>query len=146
MSNHEIIIRMEEIRKIYDTGKIKVEALKGINLEIEKGELVAIVGPSGSGKSTLLNIMGTLDRPSSGVVRVTGIDIAGLSDRQLAALRATRIGFVRYDYPGRKEPHKLEAPARGQEPQAPAPGCSHQPQARRQSNDWKNPRAGACGL
>ena len=59
-----------------------------------EGELVAIVGPSGSGKSTLLHLMGTLDRPSSGTVRVTGLDVAGMSDRELAALRATRIGFV----------------------------------------------------
>jgi putative ABC transport system ATP-binding protein len=65
-----------------------------VNLTIFEGELVAVVGPSGSGKSTLLAIMGTLDRPTSGTVRVTGIDIAGLGDRQLSALRATRIGFV----------------------------------------------------
>jgi putative ABC transport system ATP-binding protein len=65
-----------------------------VNLTIRERELVAVVGPSGSGKSTLLAIMGTLDRPTSGTVRVTGIDIAGLGDRQLSALRATRIGFV----------------------------------------------------
>jgi putative ABC transport system ATP-binding protein len=64
-------------------------------LELDhEGDLVAIVGPSGSGKSTLLHLMGTLDRPSAGTVRVTGIDIAGLNDRELSALRATRIGFV----------------------------------------------------
>jgi putative ABC transport system ATP-binding protein len=61
---------------------------------VREGELVAIVGPSGSGKSTLLHLMGTLDRPSAGAVRITGVDTADLSDRELAALRATRIGFV----------------------------------------------------
>jgi putative ABC transport system ATP-binding protein len=68
--------------------------LHTVDLAIREGELVAVVGPSGSGKSTLLNIMGTLDRPTTGTVRVTGIDIAGLNDRQLSALRAGRIGFV----------------------------------------------------
>jgi putative ABC transport system ATP-binding protein len=75
-------------------GEPPLEVLHGVNLTIGEGELVAVVGPSGSGKSTLLAIMGTLDRPTSGTVRVTGIDIAGLGDRQLSALRATRIGFV----------------------------------------------------
>ncbi len=71
-----------------------VVALDGVSFSVQRGELLAIVGPSGSGKSTLLHLMGTLDRPSSGTVRVTGLDVAGLSDRELAALRATRIGFV----------------------------------------------------
>ncbi|MBV8559524.1 MAG: ABC transporter ATP-binding protein [Acidimicrobiia bacterium] len=71
-----------------------MQVLHGVNLTIGEGELVAVLGPSGSGKSTLLAIMGTLDPPRSGTVRVTGIDIAGLGDRQLSALRATRIGFV----------------------------------------------------
>jgi len=71
-----------------------VRALAGVNLTINQGEFLAIIGPSGSGKSTLLHIMGILDRPSSGTVRVTGLDTARLSDRELAAIRATRIGFV----------------------------------------------------
>jgi putative ABC transport system ATP-binding protein len=71
-----------------------VPALAGVDLQIRQGELVAIAGPSGSGKSTLLHVMGILDRPDSGTVRVTGLDIARLTDGQLAALRATRIGFV----------------------------------------------------
>jgi putative ABC transport system ATP-binding protein len=75
-------------------GHPPVQALAGIDLTIRQGELVAIVGPSGSGKSTLLHVMGILDRPDSGSVRITGLDIAWLTDRQLAALRATRIGFV----------------------------------------------------
>jgi len=71
-----------------------VTALAAAHLDIAAGELVAIVGPSGSGKSTLLNIIGTLDRPTSGTVRITGHDVARLSDRQLSALRAREIGFV----------------------------------------------------
>ena len=71
-----------------------VTALRGLDLRITQGELVGIVGPSGSGKTTLLQIMGTLDRPTSGTVRMTGLDVADLTDRQLATLRATRIGFV----------------------------------------------------
>jgi putative ABC transport system ATP-binding protein len=71
-----------------------VTALREVDLDIRRGELVAIVGPSGSGKTTMLNLMGTLDRPSSGQVVVDGLDVAELSDRELSALRARRIGFV----------------------------------------------------
>ncbi|MGC5028625.1 ABC transporter ATP-binding protein [Micromonospora sp. DT229] len=71
-----------------------VTALAGVSLDVGDGELVAIVGPSGSGKSTLLNIIGTLDRPTSGSVRIAGRDVASLSDRELSALRAREIGFV----------------------------------------------------
>jgi putative ABC transport system ATP-binding protein len=71
-----------------------VTALREVDLDIRRGELVAIVGPSGSGKTTMLNLMGTLDRPSSGQVVVDGLDVAELSDRELSALRAWRIGFV----------------------------------------------------
>jgi len=71
-----------------------VAALRSADLRIERGELLAVVGPSGSGKSTLLNIMGTLDRPTSGTLRIDGYDVAGLGDRELSALRARTIGFV----------------------------------------------------
>ena len=71
-----------------------VTALRGVDLDIDRGELVAIVGPSGSGKTTMLNVMGTLDRPSTGQVDIDGFDVAELSDRELSALRAWRIGFV----------------------------------------------------
>ena len=71
-----------------------VAALRNVDLDIDRGEMVAIVGPSGSGKSTMLNVMGTLDRPTTGEVVIDGFDVAGLSDRELSALRARRIGFV----------------------------------------------------
>jgi putative ABC transport system ATP-binding protein len=87
------VLELEAVTKTYGTEP-PVSALDGVSFSVQEGELVAIVGPSGSGKSTLLHLMGTLDRPSSGVVRVTGFDITQLSDRELAALRATRIGFV----------------------------------------------------
>ncbi len=82
---------------LHGVGKVypgPVEVLHGVDLVVRPGELVAIVGPSGSGKSTLLHIMGTLDRPSAGTVKVDGFDVAAMSDRELSALRARRIGFV----------------------------------------------------
>ncbi len=85
---------MSEIRKVYDTGKVKVEALKGIDLEINKGELIAIVGPSGSGKSTLMNLVGCLDTPTSGEYQLGGQNVAGVSRDQLAEIRNRRVGFV----------------------------------------------------
>ena len=88
------IIRMADIRKIYDTGKVKVEALKGIDLEIHKGEMVAIVGPSGSGKSTLMNLVGCLDTATSGQYELGGQAVSGVSRDQLAEIRNRRVGFV----------------------------------------------------
>jgi putative ABC transport system ATP-binding protein len=87
------VLELDHVVKAYP-GDPPLEVLHGVSLTVFEGDLVAIVGPSGSGKSTLLHLMGTLDRPSAGTVRVTGIDVAGLSDRELSALRATRIGFV----------------------------------------------------
>jgi putative ABC transport system ATP-binding protein len=83
-----------EIENLVKTYPGPVEALAGVNVSVQAGELAGVVGPSGSGKTTLLQIMGTLDRPSSGLVRVAGSDVADLSDRQLASLRARAIGFV----------------------------------------------------
>jgi putative ABC transport system ATP-binding protein len=87
------VLELEAVTKVYDE-RPPVHALRGVNLTVNRGELSAIVGPSGSGKSTLLHVMGTLERPSGGTVRINGIDVAGLDDRQLAALRARSIGFV----------------------------------------------------
>jgi putative ABC transport system ATP-binding protein len=94
------VLELIDVVKDYPGG---VRALRGVNLTVCEGELCAIVGPSGSGKSTLLHIMGTLERPTSGVVRIAGSDIAEASDGGLAALRARRIGFVFQQF------HLLEA-------------------------------------
>ena len=87
------VLQVEAVTKIYP-GQPPVVALRGVSFSIGRGELAAIVGPSGSGKTTLLHLMDTLDRPTSGTVRVTGTDVAALGDRPVAFLRATRIGFV----------------------------------------------------
>jgi putative ABC transport system ATP-binding protein len=94
MTSNGSIIRMSEIRKVYDTGKVKVEALKGVDLDIHQGEMVAIVGPSGSGKSTLMNLIGCLDTPTSGDYELAGERVAGVTRDQLAEIRNRRVGFV----------------------------------------------------
>ena len=86
-------LHLERVVKTYP-GTPPVHALAGVDISIDDGEIVAVVGPSGSGKSTLLHIMGTLDRATSGLVEVAGVDVAELSDRDLSALRAHHIGFV----------------------------------------------------
>lgn len=88
------MIKLEGISKVYETGKIRVEALKEINLHIRDGEFVAIMGPSGSGKSTLMNIIGCLDRPSAGAYLLDGMDVSELSENKLAHIRNRSIGFV----------------------------------------------------
>ena len=87
------VLELHDVTKTYPSQP-PVTALRGVELTITAGELVAVVGPSGSGKTTLLHVMGTLDRPSAGTVRVTGLDASDMTDRELAGLRATRIGFV----------------------------------------------------
>jgi putative ABC transport system ATP-binding protein len=88
------VIHMAGIRKVYDTGKVRVEALRGIDLRIGTSEFVAVVGPSGSGKSTLMNLVGCLDTPSSGVYELRGKAVGGLGKNDLAAIRNERVGFV----------------------------------------------------
>jgi putative ABC transport system ATP-binding protein len=88
-----LVLELDRVSKVYP-GRPPVTALSRVSCTVGAGELVAILGPSGSGKTTLLHLAGTLDRPTSGTVRVTGLDVAGLSDRQLAGMRAGRIGFV----------------------------------------------------
>ena len=91
MSGAVPVLELRQVRKSYPGG---VEALRGVSLTIERGELTAIVGPSGSGKSTLLHLMGTLDRLSSGTIMLDGRDISAASDDELAGVRAAQIGFV----------------------------------------------------
>lgn len=86
------ILSLRDVHRTY--GEPPVAACAGVSLEVDYGEFVAVVGPSGSGKSTLLNLIGTLDRPSSGTVEIDGVDVGSLSDARLSALRASRIGFV----------------------------------------------------
>ena len=88
------IIEMQGIRKVYDTGKVKVEALKGIDFSVQQGEFVAVVGPSGSGKSTLMNLIGCLDTPSEGRYRLGGEDVSKFTRDALADVRNRRVGFV----------------------------------------------------
>ncbi|HZQ65414.1 MAG TPA: ABC transporter ATP-binding protein [Gaiellaceae bacterium] len=87
------VLELDGVAKVYG-GEPPVRALEGVSFSVRRGELVAIVGPSGSGKSTLLHVIGTLERPSSGTVRIGGVDAAGLRDRELSRLRAREIGFV----------------------------------------------------
>jgi putative ABC transport system ATP-binding protein len=88
-----VVLDLEAVTKVYGEQP-PVHAVAGVSFAVRAGELVAVVGPSGSGKSTLLHVMGTLDLPTSGVVRIGGVDVAGLSDRELSLLRARQIGFV----------------------------------------------------
>jgi putative ABC transport system ATP-binding protein len=87
------VLELSAVTKTYGEDP-PVSALRGVSFTVRKGELVAVVGPSGSGKTTLLHVMGTLERPTDGIVRIGGVDVAGLDDRRLAALRARSIGFV----------------------------------------------------
>jgi putative ABC transport system ATP-binding protein len=94
----EPIIRLEEVTRVYDLGKIQVPALQNVNLDVGNGEFLAIVGPSGSGKSTMMNILGCLDRPTSGLYVLDGQPVDELSDDGLAFVRSRSIGFVFQSY------------------------------------------------
>ncbi len=94
MQENELIIKIEQITKIYQMGEEKVFALRGVSLEIKRNEYVAIMGPSGSGKSTLMNIIGCLDTPTAGKYIFEGEDVSELTDNELAEIRNKKIGFV----------------------------------------------------
>jgi len=87
------IVEAVNLKKTYMLGKVPVEALRGVNLKVEKGDFLAILGPSGSGKSTMLNLVGALDKPTSGTLKIDDVDVSKLNDNQLADLRR-RVGFV----------------------------------------------------
>lgn len=92
------LIELKNVSKIYDSGKVKVKALTGINLNIEKGEFVSVIGRSGSGKTTLLNMIGALDVPTSGSIFINGNDISRMKDKERTLLRRKEIGFIFQSY------------------------------------------------
>src|SRR5438309_4425168 len=92
--NNGALVRLVDVHKVYHTGEMEVAAVRGVSLEIKRGEFVALMGASGSGKSTLMNILGCLDRPSTGHYFLDDADVSGLNRDQLAEIRNTKIGFV----------------------------------------------------
>lgn len=94
MSNKDILVKAKDLTKVYKMGDVEVHALRGLSLDIERGEVVSIMGPSGSGKSTLMNTIGCLDRPTSGEYYLDGEEVATMSDDQLADVRNRKVGFV----------------------------------------------------
>lgn len=94
----QAVLKVEGVTKVFDSAAGRVAALRGIDIEIKRGEFVSIVGPSGSGKSTLLNIIGALDRPTSGSVYINGVDIFSLDDSEMATMRNHLIGFIFQSY------------------------------------------------
>ncbi|MBN1259788.1 MAG: ABC transporter ATP-binding protein, partial [Anaerolineae bacterium] len=88
------LIEVRDMTKVYQMGEVQVHALRGVSLDIAEGEWVAIMGPSGSGKSTLMHMISCLDTPTSGAYRLNGIDVSGMNDNALAAIRGREIGFV----------------------------------------------------
>ena len=92
------LLNLKQVTKVYQQGEIKVEALRGIDLEIEKGEFTTVFGPSGSGKTTMLNLIGALDKPTGGTVKINGDSIGELNKNELALLRRNHIGFIFQSY------------------------------------------------
>jgi len=91
---NDVIVNLDTVSRIYSMGEIQVEALRGVSLQINRGEAIGIMGPSGSGKTTLLNLIGALDRPTSGHVQVDNLDITNMGDKELTSVRRDKISFV----------------------------------------------------
>jgi putative ABC transport system ATP-binding protein len=89
-----VIVELQDVRKVYPLGKVEVEAVKGVSFSIEKGDFISIAGPSGSGKTTILNMLGCVDRPSSGTVLINGRQTKDLTDKELTTLRHETLGFI----------------------------------------------------
>jgi putative ABC transport system ATP-binding protein len=107
------MIELDEVTKVYRMGSVEVVALKGVSLRVDEGEFIAIMGASGSGKSTLMNVIGCLDLPTSGRYLLDGVDVRGLNDNQLAAIRNLKIGFVFQSFnliPRSTAAHNVEMP------------------------------------
>ena len=94
LMTEDLIVNLQEVSRVYHMGEVDVHALRGVDLQVKRGEAIAIMGPSGSGKTTLLNLIGALDRPTSGNVMIDGVDITKMTEKQLTKIRRDKISFV----------------------------------------------------
>lgn len=94
MSGGPIVVELKDVHKVYPLGKTQVHAVRGVSFAVEKGDFIALTGPSGSGKSTILNMIGCIDKPTSGTVIIDGVETSSLSDRELTELRQKKLGFI----------------------------------------------------
>jgi len=94
VSGGPIVVELKDVHKVYPLGKTQVHAVRGVSFAVEKGDFIALTGPSGSGKSTILNMIGCIDKPTSGVVKIAGVETGTLNDRQLTELRQKTLGFI----------------------------------------------------
>ncbi len=97
-TNRDVVVELDKVKKIYSMGDAEVQALRGVSFKVEQGEFISIMGPSGSGKSTCMNMIGCLDRPTSGTVKIDGRETALMNEKELAVLRNKTIGFVFQQY------------------------------------------------